>query len=375
MKNKSKISSILIFLFGFLIISSCFIIPNISAGTDFNIPIYIQTSAGLEKAEYYDIVEILFNHDFEIQEKQEIIADETCSLRAEKGTLTIDSIIFNTNDLSFNMLGDSGKGSLTVQNNNNRFSLTFDIKEILQTNSEKLVFKAKGVVRLNKQEFNIDDIIVSFDKMNNKVSVNSPDYKNFQATNLEVTFTQGCLSEMKNFYLLIDKGLLGKSRSADEVVQILRNNPEFLDVYWNLEKIHKPKWWIHISQGNPGSIWTTRNDCGGYDQNVNEYNISEYVYINGANFMPGEYDWTITGQPGAASCDPNIVVAFGSLSVGNSGAFCFNAYQIQQGDCKEYKVDFNNKQDTYTVIPEFTPLIGILTLFGAVSVFFLVRKR
>lgn len=375
MKNENKFLFRLVFLSSLLIISSCFIAPNISAGSDFNIPIYIQTSAGLEKADYYDIVEILFNHDFEIQEKQEIVSDEKCSLRADKGSLNIDSIIFDKNSLSFNIPLSSGQGSLTAQKDKNRFSLTFDVKEILETNSEKLVFRASGKATLNKKPLNFDSIIVSFDKVNNIVSITGTGDKNFQATGLEVTFIEGCLSEEQKFYLLIDKGLLGKGRSANEVVQILKKDPAFLDIYWNLEKLHKEKWWIHIPKGHPGSIWTTRNDCGSYEQNVNEYNIGEYVYINGANFKPGEYDWAITGQPGGASCDPNEVVALGSLIVNETGAFCFNAYQIQPGDCKDYKVDFNNKHDNYTVIPEFGLTVGILTALGAVCAFFVIRKK
>lgn len=378
MQNKTKILlklfSISVFVLIFLIISSCFA-ANISAGSDFNIPIYIQTSAGLQKTDYYDLVEILFNHNFEIQQQQGIISDEQCSLRAEAGTITIDSIIFDKNSLSFNMLGDSGTGILISQKDNNRVSLSFDIKEILETNSEKLVFSAQGVVRLNKEEFEVDNIIISFDKINNKIEITSLEYKSLILKDMQVTFTQGCSSEMKNFYLLVDNGLLGKSRSADEVVQILEDYPAFLDIYWNLEKLHKEKWWVHLPQAHPGSIWTTRNNCGAYEQNVNDYNIGEYVYINGANFMPGEYDWVITGKPGSASCDPGIVVAFGSLTIDEANAFCFNAYQIQSDDCKEYEVKFDNKHDNYNVIPEFTPIIGILTLMGAISVFFLVRKK
>jgi len=375
---KNKFLSKLVFVFSFLIISSYFIAPSLSAGSsdkDFNIPIYIQTSAGLQKADYYDIVEILFNHDFEIQEKQGIVADEKCSLRAEKGTLNIDSIIFNKNSLSFNMLGDSGQGVLISQKDKNKFTLDFDVKEILETNSDKLVFRAAGEATLNKKSLNFNEIIVSLDKTKNLVDMTGTGDKDFQARFLEASFTAGCSSEMQNFYLLVDNGLLGKGRSAEEVVQLLKKYPEFLDVYWNLEKLHKPKWWIHIPKAHPGSIWTTRSDCGVYEQNVNEYNIGEYVYINGANFMPGEYDWAITGQPGSASCDPNMAVAIGSLTVDETGAFCFNAYQIQEGDCKEYQVNFNSKHDNYTVIPEFTPIIGVLTLLGAVGVFFFIRKK
>lgn len=356
-------------------IFSYFIIQNISAGSDFNIPIYIQTSAGIEKADYYDLVEILFNHDFEVQEKQEIVSDEKCSLRAEQGSLNVDGIIFDKSSLNFNIQLNSGQGSLTAQKNKNRFSLTFKVEEILETNPEKLVFRASGKATLNKKSLYFDDIIISFDKIDSLLEITGTGSKNFQATGLEVVFTLGCLSEEQNFYLLVDNGLLGKGRSAEEVVQILKQDSIFLDIYWDLEKLHKEKWWVHIPNGNPGSIWTTRNNCNNYEQKVNEYNIGENVYINGANFKPGEYEWVITGMPGEALCNPNKAVAIGTLTVDNSGAFCFNAYTIQADDCKKYKVDFSDKYDNYTVIPEFTPIIGILTALSAVGVFFFVRRR
>lgn len=103
-------------------------------------------------------------------------------------------------------------------------------------------------------------------------------------------------------------------------------------------------------QGNPGAIWTTRVDCGDEQQDANQYDQGEFVFINGSNFDAGDYNWTITGQPGNASGDPNIVVASGSETIDASGAFCFSAYQIALDDCGEYTVDFGgNKNDNYHI--------------------------
>ena len=127
--------------------------------------------------------------------------------------------------------------------------------------------------------------------------------------------------------------------------------------------------------GNSGSIWTTTGTCGD-PQNENHYNISDKVFINGANFCPGTYDWEIKGQPGNASCNPNIVVASGSnYVVDASGAFCFEAYTVQNNNCGEYKAYFDGKHDNYNVVPEFGTMVGILTALGALGVFFLVRKK
>jgi len=99
----------------------------------------------------------------------------------------------------------------------------------------------------------------------------------------------------------------------------------------------------------PGSIWTTKDDCGDVSQDVNHYAIGEDVWINGANFAEDTYDWKISGLPGGASCDPNIIVASGTVGVNSSGSFCFDAYTVAIGDCGEYKVAVDNKQDNYRV--------------------------
>ena len=134
--------------------------------------------------------------------------------------------------------------------------------------------------------------------------------------------------------------------------------------------------------GNAGSICTTRDDCGNEQQDVNQYAIGEKVYINGKNFCQGNYNWSITGQPGGASEDPGIVVASGNKVVNTAGgSFCLEAYTILADDGGVYKIDFNGKNDNYRVdlnapvIPEFGFYAGALTLLGAVGVFFLVRRK
>jgi len=127
-----------------------------------------------------------------------------------------------------------------------------------------------------------------------------------------------------------------------------------------------------------GAIWTTLNDCGDSSKDENQYNVGDKVYINGDNFCEDSYDWSITGQPGGASCDPRIVVASGSNNVDSSGAFCFEAYTVATDDCGTYSVDFANKHDNYhikTAIPEFTVIGSALALVGACSIFFARRRR
>jgi uncharacterized repeat protein (TIGR01451 family) len=97
-----------------------------------------------------------------------------------------------------------------------------------------------------------------------------------------------------------------------------------------------------------GAIWTTTGGCGD-PQNVNQYDVGSTVFINGDGFDPGVYNWSITGKPGGASCDPKIVVASGSLTIPETGMFCIAAYTIQEGDCGEYGVDVGGKKDNYRV--------------------------
>jgi uncharacterized repeat protein (TIGR01451 family) len=105
-----------------------------------------------------------------------------------------------------------------------------------------------------------------------------------------------------------------------------------------------------IFTDNHGAIWTTRDDCGDQQQDVNHYDIGESVFINGKDFTPeAEYEWFIKGKPGGASCDPNIIVASGTVIANESGTFCFDAYEIQSDDCGEYSVKVDSKNDNYHV--------------------------
>jgi hypothetical protein len=136
---------------------------------------------------------------------------------------------------------------------------------------------------------------------------------------------------------------------------------------------------ISVISADPGSIWTTRDDCGDSSQDVNQYARGEIVYLNGNNFNPGTYSWDITGQP--SSCDPSTIVASGTVNVNSTGKFCFPAYQISLDDCKGYKVDVGGKTDNYSVdenlpvVPEFGIIISGITIIGAIGMFLFVRRR
>lgn len=245
MTDKIELSLRGSFVFRFLVICIFFAI-FLAAGSlakDFNIPIYIQTSAGIEKASSSDIIDILSNHDFEIKKEKEYVPDEKCSLRAEGGSLEVDNEIFDSkNSLSFNIPlknDGAGKGSLIVEKERYRFSLSFEVQEIIETNSDVLVFRASGEGRLNRKELNFDNIAVSFDKLNNKVDMEGTGDMDFQITGMKVSFTKWCLGEEKEFYLIIDKGKLKEPRSLEEIRKILDEHPELIDMYEGLGDLSK----------------------------------------------------------------------------------------------------------------------------------------
>jgi hypothetical protein len=135
----------------------------------------------------------------------------------------------------------------------------------------------------------------------------------------------------------------------------------------------------NIALATPGSIWTTNGDCGDASQDVNHYAIGDVVYINGANYAEDIYSWDITGQPGGASCDPDVAVASGNKVVDASGNFCFAAYTVQKDDCGEYKATVGNKHDNYRVnetqIPEFGVIGATLAITVAIAGFVIIRKK
>jgi len=112
------------------------------------------------------------------------------------------------------------------------------------------------------------------------------------------------------------------------------------------------------------SIWTTRTTCTTPDpQDENHYVTGDTVYIRGNTTDPlTQFAWTITGNPGGSSGDPETVVASSSMPPGTiittnaSGYFCFAAYTIPPGDWGTYTVDVyqvskpsNSKNDNYRV--------------------------
>lgn len=161
--------------------------------------------------------------------------------------------------------------------------------------------------------------------------------------------------------------------------------------------------------GNSGAIWTTNSDCGNETQDENHYLAGDVVYISGKKIDSGNYDWKITKPDGSGQ------VADGALVVNSSEEFCFAAYTVQTQDSGVYKAAVENncqedeedkdsigidslssnrdnnsndedecnetkKSDNYHVdeapiVPEFSLIMGGLTIAGALAAFMLIRKK
>lgn len=248
-----------VFVFSILIIWTYFVVigsitgnfaEGFAEGKEF-IPLYMQTSAGIERAASSDLIDFLFYHNFDIENKTENIPSEDCSIRGKNGKLSVEGLSFDDNKINFYVpLKNAGKGEgyITGQKGKNRFSLKFKIKEILETNSENLKIRAEGKGNLNLKELNFN-LIINFDKENNKINVDS-DNSSLSASDMKVSFIDGCLNEEKSFYLFIDKGRLEKRRSIDDVRKLLSEHPELIENYENLRGLYKDYWWVTLPGGS-----------------------------------------------------------------------------------------------------------------------------
>jgi len=102
-------------------------------------------------------------------------------------------------------------------------------------------------------------------------------------------------------------------------------------------------------QKSSGVIWTTRNDCGDSQQNVNQYCTGEEVYINGENFEPNStLYWDIT----VVSSDiypSGFIINESEITSYSDGSICFYAYNVTKNDSGVYKANVENKTDNFNV--------------------------
>ena len=254
------------FILGILVLWTFLVLSNVVSGSfaegKVNIPIYTQTIAGIEKISFVEIIDFLFNKDFLLEEHDELVPFNRCSVRADDGNLSVkenspgygygygygygedgENFFSGNNHLGFyvNYLA-KGSGSLTSQEGRDRVSLSFEILDILKTDSEDLVMSAKGKLKINRVDFDLDNITLSFNKDLKTVNIKASGEKKFELNNSYITFTNGCEMEERNLFLLIDNGDLEEERSIEEVRELLGQHPEFHDAYENINKLYRNNW-------------------------------------------------------------------------------------------------------------------------------------
>lgn len=133
---------------------------------------------------------------------------------------------------------------------------------------------------------------------------------------------------------------------------------------------------------NSGKFWITKNACGEQIQEENKFSPGEEVYLNGENLDSSvEYYWAVTGGGGSSSGDPGVTLADGFHTPDSEGKFCFKGYVVEIDDWGEYRTSYGVKNSNYRVngdtivVPEFSEIVGVLTVISALGVFFFVRRK
>lgn len=92
--------------------------------------------------------------------------------------------------------------------------------------------------------------------------------------------------------------------------------------------------------------------------------------ISGKHFDKGVYDWSITSN--------GTILFSGRKVVDATGRFCIN---LDIPDCIDYEINFGYASKYYKhncelpVVPEFSSIIGVVTILGALGTFFIIRRR
>lgn len=199
--------------------------------------IYINQSGVLKKASYRDLINYLLYVDFNLVHKNDYLPDDSCSIRANKGTAFVNGKNFgNLNKLNFYTIGSLNQGQFELTTQSNRAFVSFKFKlENITENSEttlRVLISDKKTKKL---------AVLELDKASKKVNIIGT---NFNFTGLEAYFTDGCSMEKKNFYFLINKGL--KKKDISEVRKILTENPIFIAMHENLKFLFTPSWKLKI---------------------------------------------------------------------------------------------------------------------------------
>lgn len=205
----------------------------VSASSTITIPIYYNTSAGIERASANEIKYLLFYNNLTISREYLEVPTQICDVAAKYEGMTAD-IRFST----FLANSNIGQGSLSINNEKGRriFSSNFKIQKILLSNEDRLMFVTDN------------EVVVYFNKNFKTVSITS-EKDNILLRDMPASIIKGCQMETRLIFLINDNGKLLEQRKIEEVRQILKEHPEFIHDYENLNQLFNPIWWANIPPG------------------------------------------------------------------------------------------------------------------------------
>lgn len=275
-----------VFIFGILIVWTYFIVNSITAGfaadpeifvydvnanqldgkmvevKEYNLPIYNDNVAGVERASSSEVFNVLFNYKFGIEQRVEEVPDESCSLRAGDGDIIVNEENFGKGTrLSYSITlknNDLGAGQFVSSDKDSRLSLSLKAKKVIKTNANELVTSATGEGSLDKKKVKFSTITISFNKLTNKTSLNGNgkvlvdetmnvwENVSFNANNMPTKIIEGCSVEIKDLYLIAKGDKLAEKRNIQEVREILDEHPELVDMYGKLDRLYKDYWWTIV---------------------------------------------------------------------------------------------------------------------------------
>ncbi len=213
-----------------------FIEKNITFFVDSSSDVYIIDNQGiLKKATSKEILDYLFNFEFNITRKTDFILDNSCSIRARGGSAVINNKDFGSNNkLNFYVVSSikQGQVELTAQKGRDFVSYKFKLLKIIES--------TKDLLKIEIQETKTGNIaILELDKINNKTSIKN---SNIAFESMNVYFIDGCNMQKRNYYML-DKGSK-ITRSIEAIRKILNDNPIFIKKYGNLRNLFSDYWKI-----------------------------------------------------------------------------------------------------------------------------------
>jgi hypothetical protein len=147
---------------------------------------------------YETLIGMVFDGETMLQRGEEITIKANidtlsgCSIRSEGEVLISENQEFGEGKINFHLpLGhaNNGKGSLLGQRGRSKFSYKYNIVEILENNENYARILVSGKYKIDRGDEKIENSIIYFDKINNKISLNG-DSINLEDT--DITFRKMC---------------------------------------------------------------------------------------------------------------------------------------------------------------------------------------